>query len=61
LEPETSLEVASSCVCLMFAAPGRGAKSLVNDVIVVADEVEQASNLGDGEPDQAAGSAGALR
>jgi hypothetical protein len=53
--------VASSCVCLVFAAPGRPAKALVNGVIVLADEVEQASDLGDGEPDQATGSAWPVR
>jgi hypothetical protein len=51
----------SSGVCLVFAAPGRPAKTLVNGVIVFADEVEQASDLGDGERDQAAGSAWPVR
>jgi len=32
--------VASSCVCLVFAAPDRPAKALVNGLIVFADEVE---------------------
>ena len=49
--------MASSCVCLVCAAPGRPAKTQVNGVIVLTDEVEQASDLGDGERDQAAGSA----
>lgn len=48
--------MASSCVCLVCAAPGRPAKALVDGVIALADEVEQASDLGDGERDQAAGS-----
>jgi hypothetical protein len=34
---------------------------MVDSVIVFADEVEQASDLGDGERDQATGSAWALR
>jgi hypothetical protein len=53
--------VASSCVCLMSAAPGGRTKALVDGVIIFVDEVEQASDLGDGESDQAAGSAWALR
>jgi hypothetical protein len=36
-------------------------KALVNCVIVFADEVEQAPDLGDGERDQAAGSAWPVR
>jgi hypothetical protein len=36
-------------------------KALVNCVIVCADEVEQAPDLGDGERDQAAGSAWPVR
>jgi len=50
--------MASSCVCLVSAAPGRRTKALVDDVVVFADEVEQASDLGDGERDQATGSCG---
>jgi hypothetical protein len=46
----------SSCVCLVFAAPGGPAKALVDDVVVVADEVEQVSDLGDGQRDQTPGS-----
>jgi hypothetical protein len=53
---EASFEVVSSCVCLVFASPGRPAKALVDGVIVFADEVEQATDLGDGEHDQATGS-----
>jgi hypothetical protein len=34
---------------------------LVDDVIIFADEVEQASDLGDGERDQATGSAWTVR
>lgn len=44
----------SSRVCLVFAAPGRPAKALVDGLVVFADEVEQASDLGDGEDDQVA-------
>ena len=44
----------SSRVCLVFAAPGRPAKALVDGLVVVADEVEQASDLGDGKNDQVA-------
>jgi hypothetical protein len=36
-------------------------KALVNGVIVVADEVEQAPDLGDGERDQATGSTWPVR
>jgi hypothetical protein len=53
--------VASAGVCLVFAAPGGPAKTLVNGVIVFADEVEPASDLGDGERDQAEGSAWPVR
>ena len=47
-----------SGVCLVFAPPGRPAKAVVDGVIVLVGEVEQASDLGDGERDQAAGSCG---
>jgi len=51
LEAEASLEVVSSCVCLVCAAPDRPAEALVDGVIVFADEVVQASDLGDGQCD----------
>ncbi|HXL93618.1 MAG TPA: hypothetical protein VN969_32200 [Streptosporangiaceae bacterium] len=36
-------------------------KSVVNGLVVFADEVEQAPDLADGEPDQAASPAGGRR
>ena len=51
----------SSCLCLVCPAPDRPAKTQVNGVTVVADEVEQASDLGDGERDQATGPAWPVR
>jgi len=51
----------SSCVRLVRAAPDRPEKALVNGLIVFADEVEQAPDLGDGERDQATGSAWPVR
>lgn len=47
-------------VSLMLAAPDGPAKSLVDGLVVVADEVEQAPDLAGGEPDQAAGAAGGV-
>ena len=46
--------------CLVFAAPGGPAKSLVDGVIIFVDEGEQTSDLGDGEGDQVAGSGWAV-
>ena len=46
----------SSGVCLVFTAPGRPTEAVVDGVIILVGEVEQASDLGDGERDQAAGS-----
>lgn len=54
---EASLEVVSACGGLLFAAPDRPEKALVDGLIVFADQVEQASDFGDGERDQATGSA----
>jgi hypothetical protein len=53
--------VAPSCVGLVFTAPDRPEKALVDGLIVFVDQVEQASDLGDGECDQATGSAWAAR
>ena len=41
-------------ICLVRAAPCGPVKPVVNGVVVVAREVEQAPDLADGEPDQAA-------
>ena len=48
-------------VGLVCAAPGRPAKSLVDGLVVFADEVEQAADLAEGEADQAPGRASATR
>ena len=43
-----------SGIGLMFATPDGPAKPQVDGLVVFADEVEQAPDLADGEPDQAA-------
>jgi hypothetical protein len=48
-------------VGLVGAAPGGPAKSLVDRLVVFADEVEQAADLAEGEADQAPGRADAAR
>lgn len=48
----------SSGVCLVSTTPGRPAEAVVDGLFVFADEVEQASDFGDGERDQVAGSCG---
>ena len=40
--------MAGAGVGLVFAAPGGPAEALVDGVVVVADEVEQAPDLADG-------------
>jgi hypothetical protein len=48
-------------VGLVRAAPGGPVKSLVDGLVVFADEVEQAADLAEGEADQAPGRASAAR
>ena len=55
LEAQAAPEVMPACVGLVRAAPCGPVKPVVNGVAVVAGEVEQAPDLADGEPDQAAG------
>jgi len=50
-------EVMPARVGLVCAAPCGPVKPVVSGVAVVAGEVEQAPDLGEGEPDQAAGRA----
>jgi hypothetical protein len=50
-----------SGVALMLAAPGGPVKPVVKGLVVVAGQVEQAADPGDGQPDQAAALAAGLR
>jgi len=55
LEAQTAPEVMPARVGLVLATPCGPVKPVVNGAAVVAGEVEQAPDLADGEPDQAAG------
>ena len=57
LEAHAVPEVVPACVGLVLAAPCGPVKPVVNGVAVVSGEVEQAPDLADGEPGQAAGPA----
>ena len=54
LEAQTAPEVMPACLSLVRAAPCGPVKAVVNGAAVVAGKVEQAPDLADGEPDQAA-------
>ena len=58
LEAQAPPEVMPSGVALVLAAPGGPVKPVVKGLVVVAGQVEQAADLGDGQRDQAALAAG---
>ena len=61
LQAETAPEVMPSRVALVLAAPGGPVKPVVKGLMVVAGQVEQAADLGDGQRDQAAAFAAGRR
>ena len=50
-----------SCVALVLAAPDGPVKPMLKGLAVVAEQAEQAADLGDGQRDQAAPLAAGLR